>query len=117
MEQKAIALHKNLTKKLTGELSGSLLPRNIVVNGRRTSTRLEPATWDALLEICARERCSIHELCTWIEDTKVPQSSLTAAIRVFAMSYFRHAATEDGHKEANHGSLMKPGSKFKSITH
>ena len=30
-------------------------------------------------------------------------TSLTAALRVFVMSYFRAAATEDGHHKAGHG--------------
>ncbi|MEE8123006.1 MAG: hypothetical protein V3T93_02770, partial [Alphaproteobacteria bacterium] len=31
-------------------------------------------------------------------------SSLTAALRVFIMLYFRTAATEEGHAEAGHGN-------------
>jgi hypothetical protein len=34
---------------------------------------------------------------------KAENTSLTAAIRVFLMLYFRSAATEDGHMEAGHG--------------
>ena len=82
----------------------SLVNRNIVVAGRRTSVRLEVALWDALAEICLRERLTIHQLCGAIAAEKQGHN-LTAAIRLFAFNYFRAAATEDGHREAGHGLL------------
>ena len=86
--------------------SGStLVSRNITVTGRRTSVRLEPEMWRALKEISARENCSIHELCSLISFRKNRRTSLTAAIRVFLMLYFRAATTEDGHGKAGHGSF------------
>jgi hypothetical protein len=36
---------------------------------------------------------------------KNPRTSLTAAIRVFLMLYFRAASTEDGHGRAGHGNF------------
>jgi predicted DNA-binding ribbon-helix-helix protein len=83
----------------------TLVSRNITVNGHRTSVRLEPEMWRALKEIAARENCSIHELCSLISFRKNPRTSLTAAIRVFLMLYFRAASTEDGHISAGHGSF------------
>jgi len=86
--------------------SGStLVSRNITVSGRRTSVRLEPEMWRALKEISLRENCSIHELCSLIGFRKNKRTSLTAAIRVFLMLYFRAATTEDGHGRAGHGSF------------
>src|SRR5688572_23853611 len=83
----------------------TLVSRNITVSGRRTSVRLEPEMWRALKEISTRENCSIHELCTLISFRKNKRTSLTAAIRVFLMLYFRAATTEDGHGKAGHGSF------------
>lgn len=83
--------------------SGTLVSRNITVGGHRTSARLEPDMWDALSEICRRERMDKHTLCTLISRRKHPETSLTAAIRVFIMAYFRAAATEEGHSLAGHG--------------
>jgi predicted DNA-binding ribbon-helix-helix protein len=51
----------------------------------------------------ARERVTIHTLCTRISERKDVNTSLTAAIRVFALAYFRAAATEEGHMRASHG--------------
>ena len=74
---------------------------NVTVDGRRTSIRLEPAMWQALREISAREGKTMHALVTEIEHGRA-QSSLTAAIRVFLLDYFRAAATEEGHRRAGH---------------
>ncbi|HSK38745.1 MAG TPA: ribbon-helix-helix domain-containing protein, partial [Arenibaculum sp.] len=60
----------------------TLVSRNVTVAGHRTSMRLEPEMWNALYDICRRERVSIHALCTEINERKAPNSSLTAAIRV-----------------------------------
>ncbi len=81
----------------------TLVSRNVVVSGRRTSIRLEPEMWDGLREICLRERANIHQICTTVSLQKLEDTSLTAAIRVFVMRYFRLAATEAGHSNAGHG--------------
>jgi predicted DNA-binding ribbon-helix-helix protein len=59
--------------------------------------------WSGLNEICRRERASLHEVGTAVAMRKQVNTSLTAAIRVFVMAYFRCAATEDGHIRAGHG--------------
>lgn len=84
----------------------TLVNRNVIVERRRTSLRLEPAMWDALAEICRCEEISLHDLCTLI-DRRRHASSLTAAIRVFILAYFRAAATEDGHAAVGHGTLYR----------
>ena len=55
--------------------------------------------WDALSEICARERRSLHEICQQIDKERT-QSGLTAGVRVFILNYFREAATDEGHARA-----------------
>jgi predicted DNA-binding ribbon-helix-helix protein len=82
--------------------ASTLVSRNVVVSGRRTSVRLEPPMWDALRAICRREGRTMHEMCTMI-DQRRQESALTAAIRVFIMAYFRAAATDEGHARAGHG--------------
>lgn len=69
----------------------TLVNRNVTVAGHRTSVRLEPAMWDALHHVCEREQKSLNDVVTEIARTQV-ESSLTAAIRVYLMSYFRAAA-------------------------
>jgi len=88
-------------------VKSTLLSKNITVLGRRTSVRLEPEMWHALQEIAERESCKIHDICSLIALRKKPRSSLTAAIRVFLMLYYRAAATEEGHSRAGHGNFTK----------
>ena len=84
-----------------------LISKNILVEGRRTSIRLEPEMWRALKDIAARESCTIHELCTLVSQCKRDCSTLTAAIRVFLMLYYRAATTEEGHIQAGHGDITR----------
>ncbi len=92
---------------------------NIVIDGRRTSLRMEMDIWEALQDIGDRERLTTNEICTFIShhigewrrqrDVEEGQDSsgdsdtgqkgkggetitLTAAIRVFIMNYFRRLA-------------------------
>jgi predicted DNA-binding ribbon-helix-helix protein len=83
----------------------TLVSRNICICGRRTSVRLEPDMWSALREIAEREGCRVHDVCTLVHLRKCPGSSLTAAIRVFIMLYYKVAATEEGHARAGHGDF------------
>ncbi|NBX74755.1 MAG: hypothetical protein EBZ69_05255 [Alphaproteobacteria bacterium] len=82
----------------------SLLSKNVMIAGHRTSMRLEPEMWEALADIGLRERANVHEICTAVAARKHPDASLTAAIRVFIMAYFRAAATHEGHTRAGHGA-------------
>lgn len=81
----------------------TLISHNIMVDGKRTSVRLEKEMWMAIKDIARQEKCTIHALCTVVSQRKKPDTSLTAAIRVFIMAYFQAAATSDGHKNAGHG--------------
>lgn len=105
-------MHENTTSQAPITLSteidrpisrSTLVSRNIVISGHRTSVRLEPEMWDGLREICRRERSNMHQICTSVSLQKVDESSLTASIRVFVMRYYREAATEEGHSKAGHG--------------
>jgi predicted DNA-binding ribbon-helix-helix protein len=79
----------------TRRRASSLVARNVTVAGRRTSVRLEPSMWEALREISRRESKSVNELVTEIDQRRAA-SSLTGAIRVFLLGYFRDAALEAG---------------------
>lgn len=83
----------------------TLISRNITILGRRTSVRLEPEMWNALRDISRREGCSMHDICSLINIRKNARTSLTGAIRVFLMLYYRAASTDEGHSRAGHGSF------------
>jgi len=95
-------------QRFRAPLPSTLINRNVTVMGRRTSVRLEQPMWDALEEMCRRERKVLNQLVTEIEHGR-QESSLTAAIRVTIMLYFKTAATERGHLRAGHGALRKHG--------
>ena len=96
-------------KNEKAQFQSTLISRNIVISGHRTSVRLEPEMWDGLREICRRERSNLHQICTSVALHKYHESSLTASIRVFVMRYYRTAATEEGHNKAGHGFGMVLG--------
>ena len=88
-------------------MPSTLINRNVVVNGHRTSVRLEPTMWEALAEIAGREGVTSHEICSGLARRR-RESSLTAALRVFILDYFRAAATAEGHRRAGHGQSAGP---------
>ncbi len=79
-----------------------LINRNVVAERGRTSMRLEPELWDALLEICEREEQDMSTLVRRVESAG-HSGGRTSAVRVFLMSYFHAATTELGHMAAGHG--------------
>ena len=83
-------------------MSSRLINRNVTASRGRTSMRLEPELWDALQEICDRERLSLGEVVRRIEKRGHP-GGRTSAVRVHVLTYFREAATEPGHRAAGHG--------------
>lgn len=85
-----------------------LINRNVVAERGRTSMRLEPELWEALLEICGREGQDMSALVRKVEHNG-HAGGRTSAVRVFVLSYFRDAATEAGHAAAGHGTLSVNG--------
>jgi predicted DNA-binding ribbon-helix-helix protein len=84
-----------------------LVNRNVTASHGRTSMRLEPELWNALEEMCQRERTTIGEVVRRLEQRGHP-GGRTSAVRVHVLDYFRAAATETGHRMAAHGPLHHP---------
>jgi predicted DNA-binding ribbon-helix-helix protein len=80
-------------------IESSLVIRNVVVAGHRTSVRLEPMMWEALRDIAQQRDKSLHEIVTEIDRIRTA-SSLTAAIRVYIVAFYRTAAMRAGWGEA-----------------
>ncbi len=87
-----------------------LINRNIVAGRGRTSMRLEPELWDALLEICRRESIDPGQLVRRVEE-QGHSGGRTSAVRVHILTYFRTATTEEGHTLAGHGTGVGPRPK------
>lgn len=90
-----------------------LVNRNVVAERGRTSMRLEPELWEALLEICDREDQDLNTIVRKVEAAG-HAGGRTSAVRVFLLRYFREAATEAGHMNAGHGPHTRP--EVKAVT-
>ncbi len=66
-----------------------LVSKNIYINKRRTSMRLDPESWKTLADICKTEKTSISKLLSLI-DTHKGDIGLSVATRVFIISYLRY---------------------------
>ena len=84
--------------------SSRLINRNVTALRGRTSMRLEPELWEALEEICQREKLTLGEVVKLVEQRGHP-GGRTSAVRVYVLGYFRDAVSEDGHRAAGHGTL------------
>lgn len=98
-----IVEHESCVQK---KQTSGLVSKNVTIFERRTSVRLEPEMWRALSEVAEREQCTVHAICSLISHRKSDESSLTAAIRVFVMLYFKAAATDEGHLRSGHGNFV-----------
>ncbi len=96
---------RTISQRAMKDSLSSLIGKNICIGGRRTSVRLEPEMWDALYDIATREQATIHHICSLIALRKHRMSTLTAAIRVFLLLYYRAASTEEGHARVKHGDF------------
>lgn len=65
-----------------------LLCKNVIVNSRRTSMRLDQETWSAIHDICSREQLAISDLCSKIDDAR-GKAGLSCSVRRFVLTYFR----------------------------
>lgn len=69
----------------------TLINKNIMVDGRRTSMRLEPEMWDALSDICRFENMKLSHICHLVNQHR-RGGSLTSCMRVFIISYYKTVA-------------------------
>ena len=86
----------SLMKNFYRTSRSTLVMRNITVSGHRTSIRLEPEMWVALRDIALQEATSVNQLCSHVAQGKNQHTSLTAAIRVYVMNYYRTALAQNG---------------------
>ncbi|MBO7483634.1 MAG: ribbon-helix-helix domain-containing protein [Alphaproteobacteria bacterium] len=84
-----------------------LVCKNVIVNGRRTSMRLDRETWISLADICQRENMTIHQLCSKIDSAR-GNSGLSSATRLFVLTYFRFILNQYEHVGESSVSLFNP---------
>ncbi len=88
-------------------MRAKLISKNVTINGRRTSLRLEQASWEAMSDICKCEGLTLHELCSLIENRR-NGASRTSAVRAFIVTYYRTVAAEYGALQGGTASAILP---------
>jgi len=74
---------------------GGLICRNVRLDGRRTSVKLEPEFWQALERLSAQTGCGLDELCRTAR-RRHPVGGLASAIRVFVLASAAETAAPTG---------------------
>ena len=74
-----------------------MISRNITINGRRTTIRLDDISLKILKEIAKRENVTLHKLCSTIvmmpkDSDKERSLSMSSSIRLFMTLYYRSIA-------------------------
>lgn len=65
-----------------------LVNRNVRVGDARTSMRLDPVHWEALADVCRREKINTADLIAQAQRA-APEAGRTEAVRGFLLNYFR----------------------------
>ena len=63
-----------------------LVPRNVLIDGHRTSIKLEAEIWDALHRIAEHQSLTVHELVSEIAHSRA-SDNLTSAVRAYVVRY------------------------------
>jgi predicted DNA-binding ribbon-helix-helix protein len=66
--------------------------RSITIAGHRTSISIEEPFWQALAEIAAARKESVAALIAGIDRDRPDEINLSAAIRLFALDWYRRRA-------------------------
>ena len=91
-----------------------LVCKNVIVNGRRTSMRLDRETWISLADICHRENMTIHQLCSKIDSAK-GNSGLSSATRLFVLTYFRFVLNQYERTGDANNTLFNPNFVLQNV--
>jgi|GEM_PF-2665220 len=77
---------------------GGLVCRNVRLDGRRTSVKLEPEFWQALDHLARQAGCSLDELCRTAR-RRHASGGLASAIRVFVLASLAEPPPSSGGRE------------------
>jgi predicted DNA-binding ribbon-helix-helix protein len=76
------------------------IKRSFSIGGHRTSISLEPAFWNALREVAAKERLPLSKLVARIDHER-GSAGLSSAVRTWLLTYFKSRSADrssgDGH--------------------
>ena len=72
--------------------AAKLRKRSVTIAGHRTSVSLEPEFWDALAAVAAERDRPIAGLIADIDRRSGRETSLSSAVRLYILAYFRQKA-------------------------
>ena len=92
-----------------------------MVEGRRTSVKLDRFTWRCLQEICCHRSITVHDFCTEVKLTMAEYSGFTSALRVAILRHYRDMASSVAAASVPSPSFSETGSdvigrSFQSFT-
>ena len=73
-----------------------LTSRVVSIAGHKTSMRLAQSEWVAMDDICEREHIKRRKLLELIVENKDPKLGMTAAVRLFIITYFHQLIFSSG---------------------
>ena len=74
--------------------------RNVVVDGRRTSVKLDSFTWRCLNEICDHRQLTVHDFCTEVKRAMADYTGFTSALRIAILRHYRNLASASSDRMA-----------------
>lgn len=66
--------------------------RNVRINGRRTTVKLEHLLWESLHEICEDTGRNLDEICSEVAQSENARTNFTSELRLYVISYYRELA-------------------------
>ena len=63
--------------------------KNVTINGKRTTVKLETDLWEAVTEICGRTDQSIDGICAIVWRANQESENFTSDLRLFVHHYYR----------------------------
>lgn len=66
--------------------------RNVMVEGRRTSVKLDGYTWRCLQDICLHRNMTVHDFCSEVNRSRADYSGFTNSLRIAILRHYRDVA-------------------------
>jgi predicted DNA-binding ribbon-helix-helix protein len=66
-----------------------VMRKNVTINGKRTTVKLETDLWEAIVEICDRADQTIDDICAIVWGANRESENFTSDLRLFVHHYHR----------------------------
>jgi predicted DNA-binding ribbon-helix-helix protein len=66
-----------------------VMRKNVTINGKRTTVKMETDLWEAIIEICDRTDQKIDDICNIVWRANVESENFTSDLRLLVYHYYR----------------------------